>query len=218
MTILPAEKKKREGTCSLPASHKQRSLCQVSAAAAERFRPPAGVTDSLSSRHVGPPHLPGLAVFIDSAIFLPRLPVRKSDTPVKDLWRSRERKGKQRVREKWRWSAGALHPTLPPPPAPLRTGSSPAVICLVPLWRNSRLDSSRSSSSAPAQARLPPWHRLLLLSSSRILDWTLLLSHSRASCPPPPAPVLTHLCSSTSSSALVSAKVQGLQFFPPPWR
>lgn len=94
MTILLTKKEGEKGrTRSFRASYKQQRLCQVSAAA-ERFRLPAGVTDSLSSRHVGPPHLPGLAVFIDSAIFLLRLEARKSDTPVKDL-SSREREKKK---------------------------------------------------------------------------------------------------------------------------
>lgn len=115
MTILP---RKKGGTCSFPASYKQQRLCQVSAAA-ERFRLPARVTDSLSSRHVGPPHLPGLAVFIDSAIFLLRLPARKSDTTVTDLRRSREGKKKKTEGERKLAlvcrSSSFNHPPLPLP-------------------------------------------------------------------------------------------------------
>lgn len=134
---------------------------------------PARVTDSLSSRYVGPPHLPGLTVFIDNAIFLRRLSARNSDTPVKDLRSSGERKRENGgFRENWRWSAGALHlydplnlsPTFRSPPHWLL--SSNYLLCSTLTQR--RLDSSWCSSSASVKTRLSPLHQLLLLSSSRI--------------------------------------------------
>lgn len=115
-----------------------------------------------------------------------------SPTPPLKIWEGaeKEKKRKQRVRENWRWSAGALHSTiLPSTLAPLqqlsaRFHSDATQTRLIVVFVISPSEGKTSSLTlTPTPLLLQNW------------DWTLLFSHSRASCPPPPAPVLTNLCS-----------------------